>query len=193
MIASPQMKFDSQKLKDVVLYVCNKCSEEDLGNVKLHKILYFADMLHFLGTGKPLTGVDYQKQNYGPVARHLSWATNELAREGALKIVKRDYYGYKKIDYSVLQTNLSSRLSNYETHLLEDVIQFVCEKSAKEISELSHMAPWEAAEMGETIPYYSAFGLLPATLSDADVEDSKLEIKALRPIIEQEMHERGIQ
>src|SRR5208337_999071 len=96
-------KVNLGKLKDVTHYVCYRCTQEELGNVKLHKILYFADMLHFLSERKPLTGVEYQKQAFGPVARHLSWAINELSKEGAIKVEKRDYFGFKKTDYICVQ------------------------------------------------------------------------------------------
>jgi uncharacterized phage-associated protein len=179
-------KGDLQKLKDVVHYVCAHCGQDELGNVKLHKILYFADMLHFLSVNKPLTGVEYQKQSFGPVARHLSWAINELCKEGALKVQKRDYYGFKKTDYLSLQIPSVARLSNSEIALINDVIGFVCERSAKEISELSHMEPWKAAEIGETLPYYSALGLLPSGATDDDVEAAVAEARAIRCEIENE-------
>jgi uncharacterized phage-associated protein len=179
-------KGNLQKLKDVVHYVCAHCRQDELGNVKLHKILYFADMLHFLSVNKPLTGVEYQKQNFGPVARHLSWALNELCKEGVLRVQKRDYYGFKKTDYLSLQSPSPSRLSNSEIALINDVVGFVCERSAKEISELSHMEPWKAAEIGEVLPYYSALGLLPSVATDDDVEDAVAEARAIRHEIENE-------
>lgn len=51
----PKPRVDFAKLKDVVHYVCAQCNQDELGNVKLHKILYFADMLHYLSLRKPLT------------------------------------------------------------------------------------------------------------------------------------------
>lgn len=179
-------KGNLQKLKDVVHYVCAQCRPDELGNVKLHKILYFADMLHFLSVNKPLTGVEYQKQSFGPVARHLSWAINELCKEGALRVQKRDYYGFKKIDYFAVQSPSVSRLSNSEIALINDVIGFVCERSAKEISELSHMEPWKAAEIGETLPYPSAYGLLPSEATDDDIEAAIAEARSIRQEIENE-------
>ncbi len=190
MTFGPNPKADLRKLKDVVHYVCAQCRQEELGNVKLHKILYFADMLHFLSSNRPLTGVEYQKQSFGPVARHLSWAINELCKEGALKVEKRDYFGFKKTDYFSLQQPSTSRLTNSEITLLNDVIEFVCERSAKEISELSHMEPWKAAEIGETIPYYSAYGLLPSAVTDDDVLSATSEAKAIRHEIENEAARR---
>ncbi len=188
-----RQKVDLAKLKEVVHYVCSQCSQEELGNVKLHKILYFADMMHYLASRKPLTGVEYQKQNFGPVARHLSWAVNELCKDGVLKVEKRDYFGFKKTDYIPIQRQAHAKLSNFEVQLLNDVIEFVCERSAKEISELSHMAPWDAVEIGETIPYYSAYGLIPSELSEDDIEGATAEARQIRGAIEQEIHDRGIQ
>jgi uncharacterized phage-associated protein len=179
-------KADLQKLKAVVHYICAQCQQDELGNVKLHKILYFADMLHFLGSNKPLTGVEYQKQSFGPIARHLSWAVNELCREGAIRVQKRNYFGFNKTDYISIQRPSSSQLTNSEMSLLNDVIEFVCERSAKEISELSHSDPWKAAEVGETIPYYSAYGLLPSAVTDADIDAAVVEARSIRHEIENE-------
>lgn len=178
--------FEKQKLKDVVHYVCARCDRAELGNVKLHKILYFADMLRFIDSGKPLTGVEYQKQKFGPVARHLTWAVNELCRDGLLRVEKRKYFGFAKTDYVSQASPITTRLSNEEIHLLNDVIDFVCERSAKEISELSHDEAWQAASIGETIPYYAAFGLEPAPITDADVEAAIEEARRVRPVIDAE-------
>ena len=137
MFEEPTFELDHQKLKDVVHYICSKCSPEELGNVKLHKILYFSDMLHFQSTGQPLTGVEYQKQKFGPTARHLGWAVGQLISENKLRSEDRDYYGFAKRAYISLSAPRNDRIGNV-THLLDDVIDFVCARSAKEISELSH-------------------------------------------------------
>ena len=57
--------FDEDKFSKVVHSVCSKCEPDRLGNVKLHKILYFADMLNFAASGTPRTGADYVKQRFG--------------------------------------------------------------------------------------------------------------------------------
>jgi hypothetical protein len=49
------VQFDRAKFKDTVHYICGKCPADELGKVKLHKTLYFADMIHFVDTGTPLT------------------------------------------------------------------------------------------------------------------------------------------
>jgi uncharacterized phage-associated protein len=183
---APVYRLDRDKLIEVVHYICANCSPEELGNVKLHKILYFSDMLHFLSTGEPLTGVEYQKQQFGPTARHLSWAVDKLVAHGKLKIERRDYFGHMKTDYIVLQQPRPGALSNHAVQILNDVIAFVCSRSAKEISELSHDAAWQAAEIGEVIPYDAALGLLPCAITDADVTAAISEAHRVAPLIEKE-------
>ena len=183
---APVYRLDRDKLIKVVHYVCANCSPEELGSVKLHRILYFSDMLHFLSTGEPLTGVEYRKQQFGPTARHLAWAVNELAAQGKLKIEQRDYFGFSKTDYIAVQQPGPGSLSNHAVQILNDVIAFVCSRSAKEISELSHDAAWQAAEIGEVIPYHAALGLLPCAITDSDVAAAIEEAHRVAPIIEKE-------
>ena len=164
------IQFDRAKLSEVVHYVCARIPAPELGRVKLHKILYYADMLHFASTGRPLTGVDYQKQPFGPVARHLSWALGSLVQAGKLEVKRRDYFGFAKYDFIALKAPDASRLSALERQLIDDVSDFVCARSAREISELSHNAAWECVGVGERIPYFTAFDLQPVEISDEDVE-----------------------
>lgn len=183
---APVYQLDRMKLIEAVHYICANCSPEELGNVKLHKILYFSDMLHFLSTGKPLTGVEYQKQEFGPTARHLTWAVTQLISQGKLRAEKRDYFGLTKTDYVALEQPRAGALSNHAVQILNDVIGFVCSRTAREISELSHDVAWQAAEIGEVIPYHAALGLLPSAITDADVAAAVSEAHRVAPLIEKE-------
>lgn len=181
----PTVELDREMLKDVVHYICDRCEMAELGNVKLHKILYFADMLHFRETGRPLTGVEYVKQPFGPTARHLTWAVGELEREGRLRVAHRSYYGFAKKDYASLKPPATTRIGNRQAVLLHDVIDFVCARSTREISELSHNAAWEAARMGEVLPYYTVFGWEPGEVTDDDLAWAMTEGERLRSRIEE--------
>ncbi len=136
--------------------------------MKLHKILYFADMMTFLDEGRPLTGVDYLKQKFGPTARHLTSAVEELVREGRLAVREAEYHGFYKKDYAPTTPFVAKRLAEREQQLLQEVADFVRGKTAKQISEISHNAAWEAAELGEVIPYFTALQLVPVEVTDTD-------------------------
>lgn len=165
---SPPVQFDREKLKEAVWLLADYCPVEELGNVKLHKMLYFADMLRFLQEGRPITGVEYQKQKFGPTARYLSSAVQELQAEGLLRLEENSFYGFYKKSYVGVRPYRAERLSPEEQALLREVADFVRGKSAKEISELSHNAAWEAAELGEVIPYFTALRLAPEEVTDDD-------------------------
>ncbi len=168
MVPGTPVQFDREKFKEAILLLASYCPPEELGNVKLHKMLYFADMMNFLEEGRPLTGVDYLKQKFGPTARHLTSAVDELAREGRLAVREAEYHGFYKKDYVPTAPFGSVRLSDREQMLLRDVADFVRGKTAKQISEISHNAAWEAAELGEVIPYFTSLQLVPVEVTDAD-------------------------
>lgn len=165
---SQPIQFDREKLKDAVWFLVAQCDAKQLGNVKLHKMLYFSDMLFFLDQGRPITGVEYLKQKFGPTARHLTAALRELKKDGHLREFEDTHFGYAKKTYQTLKPYQRTRLSEAEEHILSEVADFVRGKSAREISDLSHNAAWEAAEMGEVIPYFTALKLIPDEITDED-------------------------
>ena len=166
---SQPVQFDREKLKEAVWLLASYCPPQELGNVKLHKMLYFSDMLHFLEDGRPITGVEYQKQKFGPTARHLGAALHSLEAEGRLQVTEEAYHGFFKTSYISRAPYKPDRLDEKEQSLLREVADFVMGKTAKEISELSHNAAWEAASLGESIPYFTALRLIPDEITDADM------------------------
>ncbi|MEN5083917.1 Panacea domain-containing protein [Bosea sp. TWI1241] len=161
-------EFDREKFKAALHYLCRH-ADEDFGRVKLHKALYFADMLHFVDKGEPLTGVDYVKQQFGPTARHLKWGLDELVREGALRVSQERYFGLPKYVFRSLREPASNHLSDDDRTLLDEVLKFVADHSATAISELSHNEAWHAFETGEVIPYETAYWLVPTEVTDEDM------------------------
>jgi hypothetical protein len=133
--------------------------------------LYYSDMLQFFVTGSPVTGVEYVKAPYGPTARYLDWGLQELADRRRISVHRETYFGLGKYRYRSEEALRTNRLSAQETALIDEVAAFVCEHSAREISEFSHAQPWQDARMGERIPYSSAYQLVPGTTpTRADLE-----------------------
>lgn len=162
-IREPGVTFYREKFLAAVHCVIEFCSDDTdrLGRTKLHKTLYYADMLSYVSSGRGLTGVDYIKQPFGPTARYLGWALRELQATGAVSIQSRPFHGYPKQDFVLRSACATNHLDAGERQLLRDVADLVCGFSAKEISEISHSKPWESVRLGERIPYTTAFLLLP--------------------------------
>jgi hypothetical protein len=172
------MQFDRTKLKTVILYACTKCDPSEIGAVKLHKVLYFADMLHFAHVGTSITGSTYRKRALGPTCDQLLTAISDLVRERALEVREVDYFGFRKKEYVPLAKPEIDRLNETETSLLDEVIEFVCRtNTAKTISDYSHNRAWELAEFGDILPYHSVFHLFPTQVSQEAMDWAAGELK----------------
>lgn len=163
-------QFNRQKFKDVIHYVVAHTRPEELGRVKLHKTLYFSDMIWFIAEGTGLTGAEYRKQRMGPVATGLGVALGELEDEGRIRIGRADYYGYEKASYEALKPLPAGKLADREKQLISDVIDFVCRNNtATSISDFSHTRVWDGADNGEVMPYFTALNMLPVEIEDSAI------------------------
>lgn len=164
-----QLQFSREKLAEAVHYVCSTVGAERLGNVKLHKILYFADMFHYLERGQPITGVEYVKQKFGPTARHLSAVLAQLKGQGKIDVQEDDYFGFRKKNYVSTKHFVQVTLSDDELKVLSKVSAEVAEMSATEVSEISHNAAWQSVPLGEAIPYSSVFRVIAPEIDEGDL------------------------
>jgi hypothetical protein len=178
------MQFDRAKLRAVILHTCSSCPPDNLGAVKMHKVLYFLDMISYAQTGASVTGATYRKRPFGPTCVQLLPTLAEMERNGDLTINKVDFHGLIKHEYIARVSEQKGVLNEEERALLDEVIAFVCHRnSARTISEFSHKLPWEMAEFGEEIPYDTALLLYPSQPSPEAfdrVSEGSAEIEAAR-------------
>ena len=178
------MQFDRNKLRAVVLRTCHRVPPDRIGAVKLHKVLYFLDMIRYATSGNSVTGSEYRKRPFGPTCVQLLPVLREMERDWDLEIRDVDYFGLRKKEYVPAAPEPEGVLNDEEIALLDEVIDFVCSKnSARTISEFSHQLPWEMAEFGDIIPYSSALLLFPSQPSPEAfdrVQQGRDEIEAAR-------------
>ncbi|MBA4007497.1 MAG: hypothetical protein C0471_10115 [Erythrobacter sp.] len=178
------MQYDREKMRAVILHAARGCDPEDLGAVKLNKILYFLDMISYANHRLPVTGATFRKRPNGPTSDQLLFALRDMERAGDIRTDTVEYHGYYKKEYHALVPAPDGILSEQELSLLSDIVDFVCRKNtAKSISEFSHKIPWEMADMGGVIQYHTAMLLFPMQPSpeafDA-AEDGMKEVEAKR-------------
>lgn len=143
-----------EKFKNLIHYICQKCSGTGkLGSTKLNKVLWYCDVYSYIAYGTPITNEKYKKLQFGPVPAHIMPVLNTLAAEGKLKIEKKPFYGYMKVEYTSLVDANIEAFTAVEISLIDDVITAICDgHTASSISALTHDHIWEAAEIGEEIP-----------------------------------------
>lgn len=151
------------KVVELVLYVAQK-TEEDVtaGSTKLNKILYFSEIAHLRKYGEPITDAQYQRLPQGPTLRRLLPIVEELETAEHATEVTRDRFGHEQRKLIALREPDLSVFTSTEIATIDDVIQALWGKSAREVSELSHDdAGWRSVKDGQTIPKSMAYADRP--------------------------------
>lgn len=163
--------FDREKFKSLVHYVCSRVDNpSQLGATKLNKVLWFSDLLTYLNINAPVTGARYVKRQFGPVPAAIVPIIEELRAEGALAVRDVEYFGKPKREFFALTVPDISAFSSKEISIIDSVIGAICEKhTATSISELTHNASWEMAEIGEDLPFFTVFSARIGEIDESDI------------------------
>ncbi len=163
-------EYNAGKFKELVLFLA-EASEEDegFGMVKLNKLLYRADFESFRLLGHPITGATYEKQEYGPVARELPLALDELARAGYLTWHRLESGPYTRKVPSAIERADAAQFTDEELAIIGTTLDELAAHGGKSVSRWSHeeSAGWRAKELGEAIPYETA--IIDPTPADPEI------------------------
>ena len=152
-------KLDVRKLKNVLLYILEKCAgKPNAGDAVLSKLLYFSDFNHFESYEDHLTGAAYRKLPYGPVPDRLDAVLAQMIDAGELYRLKADYHGHPQVRYVPLEKPDLTLLKASEKAVIDQVIEQMGDWSAAAITAYAHKdIPWAATEEGTEINYELAF------------------------------------
>lgn len=161
-----KMDFNRGKFKELVVYLCasaEQTGDEGFGMVKLNKLLYRADFEAYRLLGHPITAETYEKQEYGPVARHLPVVLDELAASGRLQwqSIPRGPHT-RKVPRVTPDPDTPADMSRFdpeELNIVRAAERELAGYGGKGASEWSHeqSAGWRIApEYGDAIDYATA-------------------------------------
>ena len=147
------------KFKQVLLYIVSKVgSRPNIGQTALYKLLYFIDFDFYEKNQKYLMGATYIKNTHGPSPVSFAKISKELEKEGLLVEVNSKYFGYDQKKYLVTSEPVVSELTAIELKHIDDELERLATKSAKELSELSHIdTPWKVAKDKQVLNYRHVF------------------------------------
>ena len=162
-------EFDRSKFKELMLHIATRCENDPrFGAVKLNKILYYSDALHYAQHGLPITGAVYVKRKFGQAPRDLVQLRDELISEGRAHLKRSRYVGQLQKRLVALDNPDLSRFSATEIETVHELIEALWDKSATEESQASHrLMGWQCARDGEEIPYHAIF-LIDRPITDDD-------------------------
>lgn len=156
-IANKGIKFEAEKLRQLILYILSKCGgKPNFGETVLYKILYYVDFDAYETLGRPVTGLNYIHQKFGPMPqiRQYQPTIQDMREKQEIKIFSQNYYGMAQKRYVALSDYKMDKFSAKERDLIDKVIKHLSDMSARQVEEYVHGdAPWELTENNEIIPY----------------------------------------
>lgn len=158
------MRGSDERLGELILYIAQRTlGDRAAGATKLNKYLYFSDMAAMRLLGRPLTGTEYRKLQFGPAPVRLLAVRTQLMSDGAARMEQRtDAFGRVHHELLANRPPKDGLFSEEELRLVDDVIDELRGLTAAEVSGLSHReAGWQLVDDGEVIPYELAFVLAP--------------------------------
>ncbi len=109
--------------KDIIAYLLKECG--GLHPFHISRIMALLDMEYIKEKGKKLTGIDYQKNEFGIYSNKLPQLIEELPVEK----VKAQPYGYL-----VLKEDVPTNLSDEVVEKINKILDEVCELSDAELN-----------------------------------------------------------
>lgn len=156
-ISVPQKKLG--KFREVLLYVLEKVgAKPNIGETVLYKLLYFIDFDFYEKFEEQLIGATYIKNHYGPTPVEFRAVMQDMIRKGELAPVQGKYFQYPQKKYLPLRKPHLSSFSGDEIRHIDEVLQRLSDKSAKDLSDYSHGdVPWKVQKQGEALDYELVF------------------------------------
>jgi len=152
-------KENVEKFKQTLLYILGKVgSRPNIGQTVLYKLLYFIDLDYYEKFEQRLIGATYIKNTYGPTPVSFAKIVREMQDEGRLVEVKSKYFDKDQTKYVPVEEADMSLFSGNELKHIDDELERLAHKNARELSDLSHIdTPWLVAKEREVINYRHVF------------------------------------
>lgn len=155
----PTMAFNKAKFKELLLHVAWKMQKDPwYGDIKLNKVLYFCEFRAYGTLGRPISGEIFERQPRGPVSRALRPVRDELQEARHVAIQETTDHGKTRRTTVPLRKPDLSLFSPEEVDVIDSVIDDYFNHTSDEITGESHQElGWDAAKLGDAIPYQTVF------------------------------------
>lgn len=164
-------RFDRDRFRALIQYICWICEDpRTLGTHRLNLVLWYSDRSIYLESGRPITGATYIRQQTGPHARPLQPMLAELEKDGVIARRLADRSGGVDLLFAIQRPDLT-RFKPEEISIVETVTRVVCLDPRGSIAhQTAHDRVWQAAQIGEMLPYFTVFAGRPGDILAADID-----------------------
>ena len=149
--------FDLELVENIISYISSKVS--NLTITSLNKYLWFIDILSFNQRGISITGLTYQKQQYGPTIIDQRYKEISLLDDKYIRNDYEDENGTRTIITSNKNFDLS-KLKESEIEIINKIIKLLKNKNVTDISNMSHEEEgWKKTKKFDEISFEYAMNL----------------------------------
>jgi hypothetical protein len=133
-------KKDIKKFKEILLYILEKVgAEPNVGMTVIYKLLYFIDFDYYEKYEKQIMGLTYFKNNFGPTPKEFVKVVEEMKSENEIMDVVSKYFTHEQKKFLPIKSPDLSKISAQELEMIDSVLARYGDKSASELSSLSHL------------------------------------------------------
>lgn len=135
--------------------------------------------MNYLKKGKPITELEYIKQERGPTPDPVKYLSirDKLEIKGELQKIETDYFGRTQIRYIAKRQPVIDVFEKEELVLINDVIESIGDNNAADISDYIHtFIAWIFAQHKEQLPFYTFL----LTNREPDLKDYKWAENSIR-------------
>ena len=132
-------EYDLEKFKNMVLYLVSR--SRGVLSVKLNKLLWYCDFLHFKETSVSITGSQYIRYPYGQVPKHYKFITDIMQDEELLdenEVVFNTEEGIVGEEFTALVEPDESMFSEKEVQVMNYVADTFRDDTSTSIMNKSH-------------------------------------------------------
>ena len=136
-----------------------KCTTHEAPKTLLAKLIYLADFAWFYNELKPMSGMKYRRDPYGPVPDQFFKTIDAMVDNGEIKLSLKDIPGRTKQMQALdlgddLEYEPNQYLSEKEISLIEKIVQKWKNTDVDKIVDFTHhQLPWQVTRPNEFIPY----------------------------------------
>lgn len=158
----------SKKLDNLVLYLSSETKFNCLK--KIAKLLYFVDFTNYEAASKSLTGLKYQKYNYGPIPYGYYALLENMEKRGLIELKRQRLAGSTPVYVIPKKKPNLETLSKGERNIIIATAEKFKNSTAGELEQIAkEEPPYIMANYQEEIPYHLAF--YRNTFGEMDIED----------------------
>jgi len=152
-------KDQAEKYRQIILYALKCCGHPNgIPKTKLAKEVCLADFIWYYENNESMSGMEYRKRKFGPVADAFFSFIDEMEQDGIINceiLTSPTGKGKNTLLYSLAKTKMPfDKLAEEEKTLIEQICKAWESAKPKKIIEFTHeQLPWKICRDDEVIPY----------------------------------------